>query len=64
MFMNQLKELSNSGTCIFLSTHIIDEIKDYVTHATFLKRGKVLYSDRVGDPDSIKQFYLSNYINN
>ncbi|MDE6472982.1 MAG: ABC transporter ATP-binding protein [Ureaplasma sp.] len=64
MFMNELKDLSNSGSCIFLSTHIIDEIKDYATHVTFLKKGKVIKSDKVEDPDSIKEFYLSNYINN
>lgn len=61
-FMMDLKELSLNGTCIFLSTHILDEIKDYATHATFIKKGRLIESTQVYDPEYICDFYKNNYL--
>lgn len=62
MFLNELKEKSNFGTCIFLSTHIIEEIKDYATHATFIKKGQIINNTQIKDSKYITNYYLKEYI--
>lgn len=63
-FMEDLKKFSEKGTSIFLSTHILEEIKDYATHATFIKKGRIINTSKVENSDFISKFYLSTYIEN
>lgn len=63
LFMEELKEyqLKNNAT-IFLSTHILDEIKEYADHVTFLKKGKVLLTKEVSDNNEITELYKEYYL--
>ncbi len=55
-FFNLLKYLTSIGTTIFISTHIIEEIKKYADFATFIKQGHILWSGPVQD-DQIIDWY-------
>lgn len=62
MFLNELKEKSIFGTCIFLSTHIIEEIREYATHATFIKKGEIINTTSVDNGKYITDYYLNEYM--
>ncbi len=53
---NVLKYLADQGITIFISTHIIEEIKKYANYATFIKGGQILWSGPVME-DQIIQYY-------
>jgi ABC-2 type transport system ATP-binding protein len=40
-FFELLKELNNQGVTIFISSHILDEIKKYIDSVTFIKQGEI-----------------------
>ncbi len=56
VFLTKLKELTNYGVTIFISTHILEEIKNYATHATFIKKGKIIWSGNVEDNSIIEKY--------
>ena len=59
-----LKNITKTGTSIFISSHILDEIKNYATNATFIKKGSIVWSGEVhGDMinDIYNKFYLEEY---
>ncbi|MDE5599319.1 MAG: ABC transporter ATP-binding protein, partial [Ureaplasma sp.] len=64
MFMEELKEyqLKNNAT-IFLSTHILDEIKEYADHVTFIRKGKVLLTKEIANNNEITRLYREHYLN-
>ncbi|MDE6289313.1 MAG: ABC transporter ATP-binding protein, partial [Ureaplasma sp.] len=64
MFMEELKEyqLKNNAT-IFLSTHILDEIKEYADHVTFIRKGKILLTKEIFDTNEITRLYKEHYLN-
>lgn len=53
--------LVKKGITIFISTHILDEIKNYANHATFIKSGKLIWSGKVSG-EQIKKIYKEHYI--
>lgn len=61
-FMNELKEMSNNGISIFLSSHILDEIKEYADYATFIKNGRIILSSTIDNKEFITNFYKEKYI--
>ncbi len=61
---NILRYLSEQGKTIFISTHIIEEIKKYANYATFIKKGKIQWSGPVQGNDIIdyyEQLFAKNY---
>ncbi|MGL4184118.1 MAG: ATP-binding cassette domain-containing protein [Metamycoplasmataceae bacterium] len=60
-----LKELNKLGVTIFLSTHILDEVKHYVDSATFIKKGEIKWSGAIKGEELInkyKEVILNNEI--
>lgn len=55
-FFDLLKELNKSGVTIFLSTHILDEVKNYVDSATFIKKGEIKWSGKIKGEDLINKY--------
>lgn len=41
-FFQELRKQQQQGATVFISTHVISEIKDYVDAATFIKKGKII----------------------
>lgn len=48
-FFDTLKRLQLQGKSIFISSHILNEIDKYATHATILDGGKIVFSKKLGD---------------
>ena len=42
-----LKELNESGTTVFLSSHILSEVQRYCKHAAVIREGRILACDSV-----------------
>ncbi len=65
-FFETLKKLQNNGKSIFISSHILDEIDKYATHATILDGGKVVFSKKLDEYRKSKQksLYLKFKNNN
>ncbi len=63
LFFQKLKELCNQGVTIFISSHILEEIKLYATAATYIKGGKILWSGNVSKNqliDNYNRYYLND----
>ncbi|MGL5438220.1 MAG: ATP-binding cassette domain-containing protein [Metamycoplasmataceae bacterium] len=64
-FFDLLKELNKSGATIFLSTHILDEVKHYIDSVTFIKKGEIKWSGEIKGEELInkyKEVILNNEI--
>lgn len=48
-FFDTLKKLQLKGKSIFISSHILNEIDKYATHATILDGGKIVFSHKLGN---------------
>ena len=48
-FFSILKEENRQGATIFFSSHILSEVQAYCKSAAFIKEGKILLSDKVGE---------------
>lgn len=59
--LKDLKELSESGTTVFISTHLLDVVQDYANYGTFIKKGKILYTGPV-DRSNIIERYNNIYL--
>ncbi len=55
-FFELLKELNNQGVTIFISSHILDEIKKYIDSVTFIKQGEIKWSGKIEGKDLIKKY--------
>ena len=44
-----IKKVATQGTTILLASHLLDEVEKVCTHVVILRKGKKLYSGRVGD---------------
>ncbi len=56
-----LKYLVDNGTTILISSHILDEIKNYTTSATFIKKGHFIWSGPVSG-NQITDIYANYYL--
>lgn len=56
-----LKNLSSIGKTIFISTHILEEIKNFATHATFIRKGEHIWTGEVKG-DEINDIYSKHYL--
>lgn len=55
-FLSLLKELSQRNkVTIFISTHVLEEIKYYANSATFIDKGKVLWSGKVSNEEIVNK---------
>ncbi len=57
-----LKQIQKAGVTIFISTHLLDDIKGIATNLTLISEGKILYSNKVDESefDNItKKFFTS-----
>lgn len=52
-----LKEIQNQGISIFVSTHLLDDIKNFATHLSLISKGQIKYSG----PVSSEEFARINY---
>ncbi len=62
-FFQKLQELCNQGVTIFISSHILEEIKLYATAATYIKGGKILWTGPVSGNklvDNYNYYYFNN----
>ncbi len=56
-FFRTLKELAQEkNITVFISSHSLDEIKEYVNEATFIKAGKVLFTGKVNGKNLINKY--------
>jgi ABC-2 type transport system ATP-binding protein len=55
-FFELLKELNDQGVTIFISSHILDEIKKYIDSVTFIKQGEIKWSGKIAGKDLIKKY--------
>lgn len=39
-----------------ISSHILEEIKNYVDSATFIKKGKIVWSGKIATDDLIEKY--------
>lgn len=49
---NQLKK----GVTIFISTHVISEIQDYIDSATFIRKGQIVWSGKIHGKQLLKKY--------
>ncbi|WP_342277203.1 ABC transporter ATP-binding protein [Spiroplasma endosymbiont of Nebria brevicollis] len=63
-FTNVLKQLKAEGKTIFLTTHMINEVKDIVDNCTIIDLGNLIYSGPVTKFDVGKIFILNTNNNN
>lgn len=56
-----LKQLQTKGTTIFMSTHLINEVMEYVDSATFISKGEVLWTGKC-TPSSFHEIYQEIFI--
>ncbi|MGZ9800682.1 ABC transporter ATP-binding protein [Mycoplasma sp. AC1221] len=57
-----LKELHQNGTTIFISSHILSEIKKYVDSFTLIHQGKILYSG--ANENNLEEVFYEKVIKN
>ncbi|MGL5733150.1 MAG: ABC transporter ATP-binding protein [Metamycoplasmataceae bacterium] len=55
-FFELLKELNKNGVTVFMSSHILDEIKNYIDSATFIKNGEIKWSGKVKGDQLIEKY--------
>ncbi len=55
-FFELLKDLNNKGVTIFISSHILDEIKKYINSVTFIKKGEIKWSGKIAGKDLIEKY--------
>lgn len=55
-FFEELKKLNHDGVTIFISTHILEEIKKYANAATFIKKGEVIWSGPVKNNEIVNKY--------
>lgn len=55
-FFELLKLLNKSGITIFMSSHILDEIKNYIDSVTFIKKGEIKWSGKIKGEELIDKY--------
>ncbi|MBN0970446.1 AAA family ATPase [Mycoplasma phocoeninasale] len=57
MLYLKLREFTKAGITILVSSHLIDEIKDYVDDATLIKKGKIVWTGSIYSSNEISYLY-------
>jgi ABC-2 type transport system ATP-binding protein len=52
-----IKHIASQGTTILLASHLLDEVEKVCSHVLVLRKGKVLYSGRVGAMTANEGFF-------
>ncbi|MDK2819892.1 MAG: ABC transporter ATP-binding protein [Mycoplasmataceae bacterium] len=55
-FFELLKLLNQQGITIFMSSHILDEIKNYIDSVTFIKQGEIKWSGKIKGDELISKY--------
>lgn len=63
-FFDTLKTLQHQGKSIFISSHILNEIDKYASHATILDGGKIVFSQKLNDYRSKNQTNIRLKVSN
>ncbi|GIZ05859.1 hypothetical protein MSATCC14277_4410 [Metamycoplasma salivarium] len=53
--------MKNNGATIFISTHLITEIKDYVDYMIFISHGEIKFSKEISSTNELDTLH-NNYI--
>lgn len=61
-FFHELKKHQMNGITIFISTHVISEIKEYIDSATFIKKGEIIWSGKI-DGERLLDKYMELIVN-
>ncbi len=56
LYKELLKMNKENKTTIFISSHILDEIKNYINSVTFIKKGQIKWSGKIEGKDLIKKY--------
>ena len=57
----KLYEFKSKGMAVFVATHLINEIKDYVDMATFITHGRIAWTGKIENHKQLASLY-SKYI--
>lgn len=60
----EVKKMANNGITIFISTHLISEIQDYVDYAIFIKKGNLMWNGEINSENNLKNLYKRYVIEN
>lgn len=55
-FFEVLKKMHQEGVTILISSHILDEIKNYIDSATFIQKGEIKWSGKIQGNDLIQKY--------
>lgn len=53
----KLLSIKENGSTIFISTHLINEIKDFVDYVSFIKDGEIIYSGDISNGEELVTKY-------
>lgn len=56
LYKELLKMNKENNTTILISSHILDEIKNYINSVTFIKKGQIKWSGKIEGKDLIKKY--------
>lgn len=56
LYKELLRMNKENNTTIFISSHILDEIKNYINSVTFIKKGQIKWSGKIEGKDLIKKY--------
>ena len=57
LLFKELKRLNEeNNTTILISSHILDEIKNYINAVTFIKKGQIKWSGKINGSELIKKY--------
>ncbi|WP_308149467.1 ABC transporter ATP-binding protein [Spiroplasma sp. AdecLV25b] len=57
---NELKKLSELKKTIFISSHILSELQNFIDSFTILRKGEVVYSNKINDEETYIAILSSN----
>lgn len=55
-----IRLIASQGTTILLASHLLDEVEKVCSHVLVLRKGKILYSGKVGDMSNSEDFFELN----
>ncbi|MBN4089691.1 ATP-binding cassette domain-containing protein [Mycoplasma enhydrae] len=62
MLYKKLNNFGELGITVFISTHLIDEVKKYTKDATFIKRGEIVWTGEISNSQDLITLYNKHII--
>jgi ABC-2 type transport system ATP-binding protein len=63
LFKDLIKDLSNKGCTILISSHVINDVKQICDKVVIIDRGIVVYDNSVSKDDDLEQLFISKVSN-